>query len=363
MSAHLRPTSPICKDAQPASPSGLPRGRAGRDSRTLLAVLGLLALAAVGPLLAARAATAQTGSIQSRTGVERSQPRQATTPPKQERVDTMNPAKAVVLGLVEGVTEFLPVSSTGHLMVAERALHVGQTDADRDATDSYTVVIQFGAILAVAIIYWGRIASMLRGVVGRDREGRDLVVALIVAFIPAAVVGVLFEKPIKDHLFGAWPVVAAWIVGGAVILWFHRTGLDVPRRGQPLSWLTLRGALIIGVAQVLAMWPGTSRSLVTLLAGLAVGLSLPAAVEFTFLLGLATLGAATVYETAKNGSQLFDAFGVVDPLIGVVVAFLSAVVAVKWMVGYLQRHDLRIFGWYRIGIGVIVAALLGLGVL
>jgi undecaprenyl-diphosphatase len=204
---------------------------------------------------------------------------------------------------------------------------------------------------------------MLRGVVGRDREGRDLVLALVVAFIPAALVGVVFEQPIKDHLFGAWPVVAAWIVGGVAILWFHRVGLDVPRRGNPLSWLTLRGALIIGLAQVLALWPGTSRSLVTILGGLWVGLSLPAAVEFAFLLGLATLGAATVYETAKNGSEMFNTFGVVDPLIGVVVAFVSAVVAVKWMIGYLQRHDLRIFGWYRIGIGVVVAALLGTGLL
>ncbi len=270
----------------------------------------------------------------------------------------LNVPKAIVLGLVEGVTEFLPVSSTGHLLVVERAMGIGQTPETKDAADTYAVTIQAGAILAVVLLYHRRIRSMIEGVLGRDPQGRTVAVAVIIAFIPAALVGVVFERPIRDHLLGVWPVIIAWTVGGILLLVFGDRRHDQEERHRPgLESITVRQAVIVGAAQVLALWPGTSRSLVTIIAALAVGLSLSAAIEFSFLLGLVTLGAATVYEGLKSGGEVVSTFGVVPPLVGMVVAFLAAVVAIRWMVSYLQHHSLSIFGWYRIGIAALTAGL------
>jgi undecaprenyl-diphosphatase len=279
-----------------------------------------------------------------------------------EVVDELTPAKAAVLGVVEGVTEFLPISSTGHLLVAQRLMDIGVTDETKDAADAYAISIQSGAILAVLLLYWRRLWSMLRGLIGRDPDGRRTLVALVVSFLPAAVVALAFEGPIKDNLLEVGPVIVAWIVGGLVIL-FVAPRLIGSTGGAPLEQITTRQALIIGLAQCLALWPGTSRSLVTILAALAVGLSLAAAVEYSFLLGLVTLGAATVFEIAKDGSTMVDTFGWVDPIIGLVFAFVSAAIAIKWMVGYLQRHSLAIFGWYRLVVAGIAIALLATGAL
>jgi len=270
--------------------------------------------------------------------------------------------KAVVLGVVEGVTEFLPVSSTGHLLVTQRILGIGDTDATKDAADTYAIAIQFGAILAVLVLYWQRIVQILKGLIGQDPDGRRLLIALVLAFLPAVAVGVGAEKTIKDHLFGPWPVIVAWTVGGLLLLWLAPK-IRPERPGFRITELTWRHGLIIGVAQVLAMWPGTSRSLVTILAALAVGASLATAVEFSFLLGLMTLGAATVYESAKNGSQVIDAYGWVDPLVGMVAAFVAAVVAVRWMVKWLQTRSLAIFGWERLVVAAGTVALLATGVI
>ena len=138
--------------------------------------------------------------------------------------------KAVVLGVVEGVTEYLPVSSTGHLLVTQRILGIGDTDATKDAADTYAIAIQFGAILAVLVLYWQRIVSILKGLIGQDSDGRRLLIALVMAFLPAVVVGVVAEKSIKDHLFGPWPVIAAWLVGGVVILWLAPEDQGRPAR-------------------------------------------------------------------------------------------------------------------------------------
>ena len=205
---------------------------------------------------------------------------------------------------------------------------------------------------------------MVAGVRGRDAEGRRVLVAVAVACVPAVVVGLTFEDVIKDRLFGPWPVVIAWVVGGVVILLVARRRRDLaPTVGHPLEWLTPRTALLIGLAQVLALWPGVSRSLTTILAATALGLAVPAAVEFSFLLGFVVLGGATLYEVVGSGSEMVAAYGVVTPLIGLAVAFLSAVVAMRWMVAYLSRHGLGVFGWYRLGIGAVVAGLLLTGVL
>jgi undecaprenyl-diphosphatase len=277
--------------------------------------------------------------------------------------DELTTAKAVVLGVVEGVTEYLPVSSTGHLLVTQELLGVGDTSETEDAADTYAITIQAGAILAVVMLYFRRLRSMAAGLGGRDVAGRRVLLALVVAFVPAALVGAAFENTIKDNLFGVGPVIAAWAIGGVAILVASRW----LRSRQPgriaLDDITLRIAVVIGAAQVLALWPGTSRSLVTILAALFVGMSMAAALEFSFLLGLATLTAATAFEALKHGDELVDTYGLLDPIIGFVVAFVSAVVAVRWLVGYLNRHGLELFGWYRIGVAAIALLLVITGVL
>ena len=257
--------------------------------------------------------------------------------------------KAVILGLVEGITEYLPVSSTGHLLVTQRILDVGTTSATKDAADTYAIVIQAGAILAVLVLYWRRIIELFAGLRGKSAEGRRILIAILVAFVPAAVVGVVGDKAIKKHLLEPVPVAIAWVLGAIAIFAvgsrLHARGAS---HGRSLESITTRDAVVVGVAQVAALWPGTSRSLVTILAALIVGLDLAAAVEFSFLLGLLTLSAATAYDLLKHGSELFKTYGVVNPLSGFVVAFASAIVAVRWMVTYLKRHDLSIFAWYRL---------------
>lgn len=274
-----------------------------------------------------------------------------------EAKNEMNAWKAMVLGVVEGVTEYLPISSTGHLVVTQRLLGIGDTSATKDAADSYAIAIQFGAILAILVLYRKRIESIIRGLFGRDADGRNLLISLVLAFIPAVVIGVAIEKPIKSHLLNVGPVVGAWIVGGLLLL-FLAPRIRPDRRGFSITNIGPKHALIIGLAQVLAMWPGTSRSLVTILAALAVGATLAAAVEFSFLLGLMTLAAATIYESLNNGSTVIDAYGWFTPLIGLVFAFVSAAVAVKWMVAWLQTRSLAIFGWERLAVAAVSIGLL-----
>lgn len=260
--------------------------------------------------------------------------------------------QAILLGVVEGITEFLPISSTGHLLVVGHLIDFGTGDS-KTAGDTYAVAIQFGAILAIAFLYRARLFSMARGLAGTDSSGRSSLIALVTAFVPAAVLGVIAGDAIKDALFGPVPVMIAWAIGGVVLIRW------VPRAGTTeLHDLTVRMALIIGIAQGIALWPGVSRSLVTLIAGLAVGLTLSAAIEFSFLLGLVTLSAATAFDLANHGNELVDKFGVMTPLVGLVCAFITALIAVRWMVGYLNSKSLAIFGWYRLGAAATCGVLL-----
>jgi undecaprenyl-diphosphatase len=262
--------------------------------------------------------------------------------------------QALVLGLVEGLTEYLPVSSTGHLLLAERALGIPRSPA----ADAYAICIQAGAILAVLGLYRTRVAQMVRGVAGQDPAGRRLAIQLVVAFLPAAVLGFLFNDHIDDLLFGLWPVVIAWTVGGgAIFLLRGRSG------GRALEALDLRTAFLIGCCQCLALWPGTSRSLATILGGVLLGVSLPAAVEFSFLLGLLTLGAATSYSALKHGDEMLAAFGVAPLVIGFLASAVAAAVSVKWLVAWLQSHGLEVFAVWRIGLAAVVAVLLTAGLL
>ncbi len=272
--------------------------------------------------------------------------------------NALSVGQAILFGLVEGFTEFLPISSTGHLLVLARILDVGQHGKAEDAIKSYEIAIQAGAILAVLGLYRHRFVTMLEGVTGKSEDGRRVLIGVLLAFVPAAVVGVVLESVIKDVLFGVGPVLAAWVVGGILILVLSRNGVLAPKGGRVLEQLTPRDAIIIGVAQVAALWPGTSRSLVTIVAALLLGYSMAAAVEFSFLLGFLTLGAATGYQVLKDGQTMIDAFGWFTPIVGLVAAFLAAVVSIRWMVGYLERHDLSIFGWYRLAVAALVGLLL-----
>ncbi len=275
----------------------------------------------------------------------------------------LSPVEATALGVIEGITEYLPVSSTGHLTVATRLMGLDDTPKARRAIDAYVVVIQLGAILAVLIVFWRRILDLLLGLVGKSESGRRILTATVVAFVPAAVVGVVLGDAIKSRLFGPGPIAAAWIAGGILILFLTERLAVARERGAPLEEIDYRQALIIGIAQGAALWPGVSRSLVTIVAAVLVGLSLSAAVEFSFILGLATLGAATVYEIAKDGSLVTDTFGVTAPLIGLAFAAVSAAFAIRWLVSFVANRDLRPFGYYRIAIGVATFGLMAGGVL
>lgn len=267
----------------------------------------------------------------------------------------MDLIEAIILGLIEGLTEYLPVSSTGHLLIAQRLMGIEQGAA----ANAFAICIQAGAIAAVLTLYWRRVVSVARGLVGRDAAGLSLARNVVVAFLPAAVLGYLFGERIESHLFGPWPIVVAWATGGVVILLVTWDKLGKPpRAGTPLEQLALRGALVIGLIQCVAMWPGVSRSLVTIVGGVLVGLSLPAAVEFSFLLGVVTLGAATGYKAVQHGGAIVDQYDMATLAAGFLAATLSAMLAVKWMVGYLNRHGLAIFGYYRLGIAAVVAFLL-----
>jgi undecaprenyl-diphosphatase len=265
--------------------------------------------------------------------------------------------QSVVLGVVEGLTEYLPVSSTGHLLLAERAMGIPKSDA----LDAYAVCIQAGAILAVLGLYAGRVKQMTLGLAGRDPKGLRLLVNLVAGVAPAVVLGVLLEKKIKALLFGLWPVTAAWCVGGVAILliarWMRKARPDAAT-GTGLDDLAWRSALLVGLIQCVAMWPGTSRSLVTILGGVLVGLSLPAAVEFSFLLGVVTLTGAAGKDAVEHGSRIIAEIGWGNAILGIAVAAVSAAAAVKWMVSYLRNHSLAVFGWYRIALAVVVTGLL-----
>jgi len=277
--------------------------------------------------------------------------------------------QAAILGVVEGLTEYLPVSSTGHLILVNHAMGLSHfTDPAHPlrsslkkvpAVDAFDIVIQLGAILAVLGLYRNRVGQMLAGLVGRDPAGLRLMVSLFIAFLPAAVVGLAGHRWITEHLFNPMSVIAALAVGGVLMIvvehYFWRRRKDV-RRVTDVAQVAYWQSLVIGLAQVLAMWPGTSRSMITILAALVVGLDMLAAAEFSFLLALPTLGAATVYEGAKSWDVLAQSAGVDGLVIGLVVSGVVAAVAVKAFVKWLTGHGLLPFGIYRIALAAAVCA-------
>ncbi len=262
--------------------------------------------------------------------------------------------QALLLGLVEGVTEFLPISSTGHLILAGQL--IGFND---EKAKVFMIAIQFAAILAVVYEYRVRLTHVATSLTS-DRASQRLVVNLMAGFLPAAVLGLIFYKEIKGYLFNPIVVASALVIGGVLILWAERRQHTVTT--QTLDDLTWRRALMIGFAQALAMIPGTSRSGATIIGGLFLGLSRKTAAEFSFFLAIPTMFAATVYDLYKNWA-LFDAGDIPLFVVGGVASFVSALVAVRTLIKYLSRHDYTVFAWYRIVFGGLVLATAYFGVI
>jgi undecaprenyl-diphosphatase len=284
--------------------------------------------------------------------------------------------QAIILGLVEGITEYLPVSSTGHLILTAWLLGLGVTPEEKKAVDAFNIIIQGGAILAVAGLYWSRVRQMIRGIQGRDGKGRALFILLIIAFLPAAVLGVFLDDLIEERLFRPIPVILMLAGGGLVLIvikpWQDRLRLR-EKHGEhhvfrQLDELGPKDALIIGLMQCVAMIPGTSRSMMTILGGLAVGLSPARSAEFSFLLGLPTLGGACAYKLAKQlngkGLDFVEPLGGWGPVIvGIIAATVSAALAIKWLVRYLERHSFVLFGVWRIAIALVLGVAIWRGVM
>ena len=307
----------------------------------------------------------------------------AAEPPPAPPVAELSTGDAVVLGLVEGVTEFLPISSTGHLIITTQLLGLESerqlTDKSGQllwhkppsseipagvpltlklAADTYTVIIQVGAIAAVVLLYWRQIMNMLLGLFGRSTPGLRLLRNVLLAFLPAAIVGLPTHGLIDKYLFGPPAVIGALVVGAFLMLWAERwrqanSGVGFPK-GEPAD-LTPRKAVGIGLAQCLALWPGTSRSMVTIVGGYLAGLNPAKAAEFSFLVGLPTLAGAAFLKAVTSGSAMIEVFGWSHVLLGLLVAAVSAALAVKFLVHFLGRHGLGLFAYYRLVLAVVLA--------
>ena len=260
-------------------------------------------------------------------------------------MDLLPLVQALILGVVEGLTEFLPISSTGHLILAGDLLNFND-----ERGKLFEIVIQSGAILAVCWEYKGRITTTFRGL-GSDRTAQRLVSNLAIAFMPLAVLGLTFGKVIKATLFNPVSVAAAFIIGGFIIIWAERREHTI--RVETVDDLTPLDALKLGLAQAFALIPGTSRSGATIIGGLLFGLSRKAATEFSFFLAIPTLLAATAYELYKGRALLsLDDIGMW--LVGFFAAFVSAFLCVRWLLRYIATHDFTFFAYYRIAFGIVV---------
>jgi len=252
---------------------------------------------------------------------------------------------ALILGIVEGLTEFLPVSSTGHLILVGQLLNFND-----DKGKVFEIAIQFAAILAVVWEYRARLGHALVNVTTEPASQR-LAINLIVAFLPAAVLGFLFIKQIKHYLFNPIVVASALIIGGVLILWAERRKHVI--RAETVDDMTWRDALKVGFAQALAMIPGTSRSGATIIGGLFFGLSRKTATEFSFFLAIPTMFAATFYDVFKN-RHLFSTDDIGLFAVGSAASFISALLAVRGLIRFVSRHDFTVFAWYRIVFGLLV---------
>ena len=292
---------------------------------------------------------------------------------------------AFVLGLVEGITEFLPISSTGHLILANSFLGLdsqqplltsegkslknpsGEVYTMKMAADAYAIIIQFGAILAVALLYRNSVLQMFMGLAGRSKDGLKLAANLFVAFLPAAIAGLMLHDFIESNLFGVRPVIAA-LAAGALLMFaaqkfYDARAADKSRAYPRMEDMTAGQALLVGILQCAAMWPGTSRSMMTILGGYAAGLRPAEAAKFSFLLGLVTLTAASLFKIFKDSEAIVKTISITPLAFGMAVAFVSSALSVSWLVRFLTRRGLAPFAWYRLALAAALCALLYLGYL
>jgi undecaprenyl-diphosphatase len=268
-------------------------------------------------------------------------------------VDLILLLKAAVMGVVEGLTEFLPVSSTGHLILAGALLDFRGGSLTPEKIKAFEISIQTGAILAIVLLYWHRLAGAVRGL-GRDRDATRFFVNVAVGFLPAVVFGLLFGQKVQAALFTPLVVASTFILGGLIILWAERRK-HVRVRVAEVEDMTVFDALKIGLVQCLAFVPGTSRSGSTIIGGMLFGLSRKAATEFTFFLAIPTLIGAGAYSLLKVRHSL----GVADlPLfaVGFLFSFIAAWLCVRWLLRYVSTHNFIPFAWYRIAFGLLILA-------
>lgn len=256
--------------------------------------------------------------------------------------------QSLLLGTLEGLTEFLPISSTGHLILASHLL-----DFTGDKAKLFTIVIQVGAILAICWEYRRKLLNVV-GSLGSSRSSRKFVFNLMIAFVPLAGLGYLFGSSIKEHLFQPVPVALAFIIGGLIIIWAEKRDHQI--RIHEIDDLSALDALKLGLAQTFALIPGTSRSGATIVGGLYFGLSRKAATEFSFFLAIPTLIVASLYDFYKHRELLNLENDGLDFGIGLIAAFISALIAVKGLLRYISHHDFIVFAWYRIIFGAVVLA-------
>ena len=262
--------------------------------------------------------------------------------------------RAVILGIVEGVTEFLPVSSTGHLLLAERFFYLGEDSFWK----CFAVLIQLGAILAILALYFGKLWHIAQGLFRGNMEARRFVIGVLVAFLPAAIIGALMGGYIKSYLFNPWVVCFSLIVGGAILLWIDH--LDLAPVHDDATTFPLPMYLKIGFAQCVAMIPGVSRSGATIVGAMLLGAEKRAAAEFSFFLAIPTMAGAFVYDLYKSRGDLSMDHGVIIA-IGFVVSFITAIIVVKSFLGYVTRHGFTLFAWWRVIVGTLGLIALALG--
>ncbi|WP_173806703.1 undecaprenyl-diphosphate phosphatase [Sphaerotilus uruguayifluvii] len=262
-------------------------------------------------------------------------------------MDMLMLAKAAVMGIVEGLTEFLPISSTGHLILTG-ALLGGFED---DKSKVFEIAIQTGAIFAVILVYWQRLSSTVANL-GSSRDARRFVLNVLIGFLPAVVLGLAFGKVIKAHLFIPVVVASAFIVGGLIILWAERRPASAVRV-RSVDDMTPMDALKVGLVQCFAMIPGTSRSGSTIIGGMLMGLSRQAATDFSFFLGIPTLIGAGAYSLLKERDKLSMADAPMF-LVGLVFSFIAAWLCVRWLLRYVATHNFVPFAWYRIAFGLLI---------
>ncbi len=261
--------------------------------------------------------------------------------------------RAVILGIIEGVTEFLPVSSTGHLLLAERFFNLGEDNFWK----SFAILIQLGAILAIVVIYFAKLWRIALGMFS-NADDRRFVIGVLIAFLPAVVVGLLVGKYIKEVLFNPWVVCFSLIVGGAILLWVDQ--IDHDPHEHDATRFPLLTYLWIGVAQCLAMIPGVSRSGASIVAAMLLGADKRAAAEFSFFLAIPTMVGAFVYDFWKSRHDMtVDHIGIIA--IGFVVSFITAIIVVRTFLAYVTRHGFTFFAWWRVIVGTLGLVALAMG--